>query len=56
MLQVDAQGLLCYWAVREFEMTLTELVWLFVMSPSTICYSVRRGETIAEENNYHHMG
>jgi hypothetical protein len=54
--RVEARSLLCYWAVRELGMTLTELARLFVMSPSTIGYSVQRGETIAEENNYQLMG
>ena len=35
---------------------LTGLARLFVMSPSLIGYLVRRGETIAEENNYQLMG
>jgi hypothetical protein len=35
---------------------LTELAQHFVMSPSAIGYSVQRGETIAEENNYQLMG
>jgi len=43
-------------AVRELGMILTELAGLFVMSPSAIGYSVQRGETIAEENNYQLMG
>jgi len=54
--RVEARSLLCYWAVRELGMTLTKLARLFVMSPSAISYSVRRGETIAEENNYQLMG
>jgi len=54
--RVEARSLLCYWAVRELGMTLTELALLFVMSPSAIGYSVQRGETIAEENNYQLMG
>ncbi|MBW1672939.1 MAG: hypothetical protein JRJ45_04715 [Deltaproteobacteria bacterium] len=40
----------------DLDTTLTELARLFLMSPSVIGYSVRRGETIAEENNYRHMG
>ena len=54
--RVEARSFLCYWAVRELGMTLTELARLFVMSPSAIGYSVHRGETIAEENKYQLMG
>jgi len=54
--RVEARSLLYYWAVRGLRMTLAKLARLFVMSPSAIGYSVRRGETIAEENNYQLMG
>ena len=40
----------------DLDKMLTELARLFVMSPSAIGYLVRRGETIAEENNYQLMG
>jgi len=40
----------------DLDTMLTELALLFVISPSAIGYSVRRGETIAEENNYQLMG
>jgi len=39
----------------DLDKMMTELTRLFVMGPSLMGYSVRRGETIAEENNYHHM-
>jgi putative transposase len=56
MLQVEARSLLCYWAVRELGITLTELTRLFVISPFYTGYSGRRGDTIAEENDYQLMG
>jgi len=50
--RVDARSLLCYWAVRELGMSLTELARCFGMSPSAVGYSVERGELIATDNNY----
>ena len=50
--RVDARSLLCYWAVRELGMSLTELAGRFGMSPSAVSYAVARGEVIARENNY----
>ena len=48
-----------HYELKRFEYNLnkmlTELARLFVMSPSAIGSSVQRGETIAEENNYHLM-
>ena len=40
----------------DLDKMLTELARLFVMSPSAIGYLVRRGKSIAEENNYQLMG
>ena len=50
--RVDARSLLCYWAVRELGMALTELARDLAMSPSAISYAVGRGEVIATDNNY----
>ena len=50
--RVDARSLLCYWAVRELGMTLTELARVLAMSPSAVSYAVERGEIIARDNNY----
>lgn len=50
--RVDARSLVCYWAVRELGMALTELARNFAMSPSAISYAVERGEVIATDNNY----
>jgi len=54
--RVEARSLLCYWAVRELGMTLTELARFFGMSPSAVGYSVQRGEIIATENKYELIG
>lgn len=50
--RVPARSLLCYWAVRELGMSLTELAGRLGMSPSAVAYAVARGEVIARENNY----
>ena len=55
-LRVDARSLLCYWAVRELGMTLTELARSFGMTPSAVGYSAQRGEIIATENKYELTG
>jgi hypothetical protein len=50
--RVEARSLLCYWAVKELGMTVTQLAKRFEMRPSSITYAVRRGEKIALENGY----
>jgi putative transposase len=50
--RVEARSLVCYWAVRELGMAVTELARRFGMSPSGVTYAVRRGEIIARENTY----
>ena len=50
--KVKARSLLCFWAVRELGMSLTELAREFEMSVAGIGYAVERGETIARENQY----
>jgi len=50
--RVDARSLLCYWAVREVGMSLTELARVLEMSPSSVSYAVERGEVIAIDNKY----
>ena len=48
----SARSLLCYWAVRELGMSLTDLAREFEMSAAEIGYEVERGEGIARENQY----
>ncbi|MCK4819501.1 hypothetical protein KA005_27285 [bacterium] len=50
--RVDARSLVCYWAVRELGMALTDLARVLGMSPSAVSYAVERGEVIATDNNY----
>jgi len=50
--RVDARSLVCYWAVRELGMALTELARDLAMSPSAVSYAVGRGEGIATDNKY----
>jgi putative transposase len=52
MKQVEARSLLCYWAVGEWGMGLTELARVFGMTPSAVGYAVRRGKGIADEKGY----
>ncbi|MDD5207309.1 MAG: transposase [Desulfobacterales bacterium] len=50
--KVKARSLLCFWAVREVGMPLTELARHLGLSVPAIGYSVERGETIAREHGY----
>jgi putative transposase len=50
--QVEARSLLCYWAVNELVMGITELARVFGMTPSAVSYAVRRGKGIADEKGY----
>ena len=51
--EVIARSLLCFWAVRELGLSLTELARHLEMSLPGVDYAVRRGERIARENHYH---
>lgn len=51
-LKVRARSLLCFWAVRELGMSLTELAKKLELSSVAIGFSVERGETIAKDCNY----
>ena len=50
--RVQARSLLCYWAVRELGISLTELARRLGISVPGVGYSVERGEIIARKNNY----
>jgi len=50
--KVKARSLLCYWAVKELEISLTELSRRIGISVPAVGYSVERGSIIAKENNY----
>ncbi|MGE5850755.1 MAG: transposase [Candidatus Methylomirabilota bacterium] len=47
--RVQARSLLCFWAVRQFGIPLTDIARRLDMSPPAIGYSVQRGEAIARE-------
>ncbi len=49
--RVVAGSLLCYWSVRELEMSLLKLTGLLGMSSTGVGYAVQRGETIARGDN-----
>ncbi len=50
--KVTARSLLCFWAVRELGLPLTELARQLGLSPPGVSYAVQRGETIIRENHY----
>ena len=47
---VDARSLLCYWAVRELGIPMSNLSIKLGISIPSVSMSVRRGQKIAEEN------
>ncbi len=50
--KLKAKSLLCFWAVRELGMSLTDLARHLGISIPGIGYAVERGEAIARDNNY----
>ena len=50
--KVRARSLVCFWAVRDLGLSLTELAGYFGLSVPGVGYSVERGEIIARENGY----
>ena len=50
--RVQARSLLCYWAVRELGISMSELSVKLGLSLAGVSQSVRRGETIAVETGY----
>ena len=49
---VRARSLLCFWAVRELGMSLTDSAREFEMSVAGVGYAVERGERITRDNQY----
>ena len=49
---VQARSLLCYWAVRELGMRMSELSRKLKLSQPAVSLSVKRGEKIAKEHQY----
>jgi len=50
--KVKARSLLCFWAVRELAMSLTDLARELEMSIPGVGYAVEKGETIVQDNKY----
>ncbi len=50
--KVKVRGLLCFWAVRELGISLTELARHLGISVPAVGYAVERGEAIARDKNY----
>jgi hypothetical protein len=51
--RADATGLLCYWAVDELNMPLSDLARKpAAMTPAGVSYAARQGEAIVRENNF----
>ena len=50
-LVVSARSLVCFWAVRELGLSLSEMARTFNMSVPGIGYAVARGERIAKDKN-----
>ena len=53
--KVKARSLLCFWAVRELRMSLTDLARELDMSIPGVGFAVERGEAIAQRNKYQLM-
>jgi len=54
--KVAARSLLCFWAVRELGISMTELSRQLNLSISSISLSVKRGEIMIKEKNYKPIG
>ena len=50
--RVNSRSLLCYWAVRDLDLNMTELSKRLELSLSAVSLSVKRGERIAQDNGY----
>jgi len=50
--RVAARSLVCYWSVRELQMSLTDVGRGLGMSFPGVGVAVQRGEAIARENNF----
>ena len=50
--RVKARSLFCYWAVRDVGISMAELSIRLNLSLSGVSLSVKRGEKIAQDNDY----
>jgi len=51
-LKLKAGSLLCYWAVRELDISMTELARRLNLSVAAVGSSVSRGEDLAKTSGY----
>ncbi len=49
---VRTRSLLCFWAVRELGITMTELAVRLGLTQPAVSISVKRGEKLVKENAY----
>ncbi|MCU0600058.1 MAG: transposase [Desulfobacterales bacterium] len=49
---VRARSVLCFWAVRELRISMTEMARRLELSPAAVSLSVLRGEKIVSDNHY----
>jgi putative transposase len=49
---VRARSLLCYWAIRELGISMTNLTKVLNMSLSAVSAAVERGEKLVVANDY----
>ena len=54
--KVKVRSLLCFWAVSELGMSIREVAKRLEMSPPGVGFSLKRGQAIAHENEYHLIG
>ena len=50
--RVQARSLFCYWACRELGVSMAALSRKLYISESAVSLSVKRGEKLAQENEY----
>jgi hypothetical protein len=50
--RIEARSLLCYWAVRDLGINMAKLARRLRLSLSGVSLSARRGERIAQQNDY----
>jgi hypothetical protein len=49
---VDARSILCYWAVRELDISATDLAKKLRLTQPAVSISVKRGEKLAKEKGF----
>jgi len=54
--KVRARSLLCFWAVRDLGMSLSDLARVLEMSIPGVGYAVEKGKIIVQDNKYQLIG